>query len=127
MGKARGGAKFGHPPGEVAGRMRIRELLHSPLLPAGVSDDEIRHGLAMLAVEAEEHAKRGHTDPWRWYRQALTSPRTMAAAIALPDEDAARARAGDDAASRKGKGAGTTSVRRMIEAATKAVKEGANV
>lgn len=78
-------------PGELAGRHRIREALNHPEL-AGRTDNDIRHGLAMLRAECEERASLGQDDAWRWYRQAWT-PRVLSSACDIPDEATARNRA----------------------------------
>ena len=78
-------------PGELAGRHRIREALNHPEL-AGRTDDDIRHGLAMLRAECAERARLGQSDAWCWYRKAW-QPRVLSAACDIPDEATARNRA----------------------------------
>lgn len=86
----REGAKA-RDPGPVAGRSAVHAALAAPEL-AGVTDAEVEHGLDMLGVQARALDQTGSRDPW-WLLSSAWSPRVLRAAIDVPDERTARARA----------------------------------
>lgn len=77
--------------GPVAVLHTIRETLLSPLLRER-TPEELERGLEMLGVQAKAKADAGEDDPW-WPLRSAWSPRVLADALAMPDEQTAKTRA----------------------------------
>lgn len=77
--------------GPVAVLHTIRETLLHPLLRERTPED-LERGLETLGVQAKAKADAGEDDPW-WPLRSAWSPRVLADALAMPDEQTAKMRA----------------------------------